>query len=877
MNKVRKEVLKNGLTVLMYPINTIPKAVTHLWYGVGSKDEKDGQRGLAHLLEHMLFKGTKKLSESDINLITHKLSGTSNAFTSHDYTGYLFGFPSQNWQISLPVLADCMRNCTLKQDLLNAELKAVIQELKMYHDDFKESLCEALISTLFKEHPYHYPIIGFKQNLWTIDHANLDAFYKKYYVPNNATLVVVGDVNTDEVVRLAEKSFGDIPADLTFKKESFYRNPDIITQSITMYRDIQQPILTFAIMIPGLSARQEYIIDLSCYVLGEGNGSRLYKKIVEELQLASDIYIEKYDLFEESILFIQVDPIDIKYSTQIKNVINQEIEKLIKKPISDNELQRAVKLAQMDYSGVFEDMQKVAYGMGKLYLATGNENELFMYGSNQENLKERITQFFARYFSPSCLHQGQVLPLPEQEKEHWVLLQHQSDALDEVILNRKVRTSSVEEGSSVQHIQPKPIPEFHFPKPEIKMLPNGLKLLWHATNLTNKVDLILRFKAQYYDDPEELPGLYNFMCGMMTEGTTTYSGEQFVDALEENGISLNVQPGLISMSMLKEDLLKGLHLLAELLMNATFAQENLEKIRQQVLIENAIFWDTPEEFVVQLAKEKIFPNHPYAKNLLGTEKSIKKIQREDLLKAYKEWISPREAQLAIVGDLKEVDFFEILAKTLGQWQGNEVKDTIFPPVALPTAHEFVYPLNRDQTVLAFAGLSVSRQDPDYEALLLMDQIVTGGVLNSSNSYLFQLREQSGLFYTIGGSLVFGCDMQPGLIFIRTIVSNDRIHEAQESIMKTLLHATKLLTHDELEQAKNALINSFVDHFESNSMIAEAFIFIDRFNLPLDYFEKRAHQLSLVKLEQIRHIGENILSQNHLVTIKIGRLRKNKKD
>ena len=135
MNKVRKKILKNGLTVLVLPSSNIPKVSVQLWYNVGSKDEQSGQKGIAHLIEHMIFKGTKKLSESDINLIVNKLSGYCNAFTSYDYTGYLFDFPSEHWHESLPMLADCMKNCTMKEDFLNSELKAVIQELKMYKDN----------------------------------------------------------------------------------------------------------------------------------------------------------------------------------------------------------------------------------------------------------------------------------------------------------------------------------------------------------------------------------------------------------------------------------------------------------------------------------------------------------------------------------------------------------------------------------------------------------------------------------------------------------------------------------------------------------------------------------------------------------------------
>ena len=222
IRKVFKSVLENGLTVLTLPFKLIPKVSIQLWYNVGSKDEKSGQKGIAHLIEHMIFKGTATLSECDINLITHKLSGYCNAFTSYDYTGYLFDFPTQHWHEALPIMADCMGNCTFKQEFLNSELKAVIQELKMYKDNYTASLIENLISTTFQDHPYHHPIIGYKQDLWSLTRDSLINFYNHHYIPNNATIGVDGDVDHEQVIEIANKNFGHIKPDWRYKKEEFY-------------------------------------------------------------------------------------------------------------------------------------------------------------------------------------------------------------------------------------------------------------------------------------------------------------------------------------------------------------------------------------------------------------------------------------------------------------------------------------------------------------------------------------------------------------------------------------------------------------------------------------------------------------------------------
>ena len=219
--------LKNGLNVLIRPSHHVPKVSVQLWYNVGSKDEKSGEKGLAHLIEHMIFKGTEKLSESDINMITHKLSGSCNAFTSYDYTGYLFNFPSHHWHEALPIMSDCMKNCTFKEELLNSELKAVIQELKMYKDSFSSCLVEELVTQAFPGHPYQSPIIGYKHDLFNVTREDLLRFYQKHYIPNNATLIIVGDVDPSEAIKEVEKNFSKIESNFDYKKDKFYIKKDL--------------------------------------------------------------------------------------------------------------------------------------------------------------------------------------------------------------------------------------------------------------------------------------------------------------------------------------------------------------------------------------------------------------------------------------------------------------------------------------------------------------------------------------------------------------------------------------------------------------------------------------------------------------------------
>lgn len=872
-SKVRKKVLKNGLTVLVVPQQTVPKVSVQLWYNVGSKDEKSGEKGIAHFIEHMIFKGTEKLSESDINMITHKLSGYCNAFTSYDYTGYLFDFPAHNWKEALPIMADCMRNCTFKEEFLYSELKAVIQELKMYNDDYGSTLVEKMIGAIFNDHPYHHPIIGYKHDLWSLQRDTLVNFYKKHYIPNNATLVIVGDVEEEVAFNEAEAHFEAIPAVLDYKKETFCHNPDIVAQSITLYRDVQKPIVLFAWTIPGIKDKKDYILDVMSWVIGAGRGARFYKLLVDEKKVATEVESFVYDLFDVGLFFVQVQPAEGIAVEEISQLIQRELDLLANGNISADELKRAIKKTEVDFVSLQEHNQKMAYVLGKYFTALGDEHYLEQYCDYpRKSLKSDIESIIGNYLRPTVMHRGMVLPIPEQEKKYWHTIQDYSDAQDKLVLSRITREAHVEEGSHVHAIVSQAASEpFNFPQAKICTLSNGLKVLYAHVPHIPKIDIVIDFKAKHFYDPQDKQGLSTLLFDCLQEGTKNYSAQELAQAVESYGMSLNTFPGHMSMSMLSSDLKNGLHILYDVLTQATFSAEGVEKVKTQILVDIANFWDSPSSFVGQLAREEVYKNHPYAKNILGSEQSIRSIVRNDLLKAYKEFITPHETRIAIVGDLSAYSIEQLCEQLLGTWEGPKAQELIFPALMPVHHHERNYTIARDQIVLAYAGLSVSRYDADFDKLLLFDQIFGGGVLQSMHSRLFELREQSGLFYTISGSLLARVDEQPGMSFIKTIVSPDRLSEAEKKIETVINNANVGITNNELEEARNAVINSLVDNFSSNKQMATTFLFLDTFGFPQNYFDHRAQQLEQVTVAEIKDAVAKILHTDRMVKIRIGRI------
>lgn len=867
--RVFKTVLSNGLTVLIRQKKAAPKVALQMWYNVGSKHEQQGEKGMAHFLEHMIFKGTDAmLSETDINAISQKLAAYANAFTSYDYTAYVFDVPVANWDKMLPVYADCMQNCSFLQDHMNSEVQAVIQELKMYRDDYNWALADALITNIFEAHPYHYPIIGYKQDLWNLQRETFFKFYHKYYVPNNAAFVVVGDVDPEDALRKIEKTLGLVPRGADVVHPEFFFNDELQSKSFTIYRDTQQAFCTMSFAVPGGREKKDFLYDIIGSLLANGKGSRLYTKLVDELQLATSVNSMCYGLFERGIFFISFKPKHEKDIATIKEIIFQEIRALAHEPIPELLMRRALKISQIEYQELLEDTTKQASAIGAAFTCLKDEEYPFEYCNyNPKTIVAEIQAMLQKYFRPSVCFYGEILKVAPEDTQYLADLQEQSDALDTQILSAKKRETSVEPGRYVDHVVVEKLPVLKFPAPKVYFLQNGLKVLLRHNDEVNLVECALRYKADYqYDDPQKL-GIGHLVAKMMLEGTRQYPGLSFVREAESYGITLHTNPGYIESSMLSEDLNKGLDLMGQVVQSATFEQDAFARIKGVTKSQMIQFWDTPDRCINQIASQEIYGQHPYANMSFGTQESLESISREMAYDYYKKVLTPQDSVLVVVGNFNPGTIKQDIEKHFGAWSGEKIADIVYPDIATVTPKTVDIVKQRDQIVVAFAGLSVERLHPLHDALLVFNQLLAVGM----NSYLFALREQSGLFYTIKGSLLHGAGSQPGMILIKTIVSKDRLHEAQAAILHCLENSIDMVTEQEFDEAKEMVINTFPSLFETNETTAGTFMFLDKYKLPYDYFEHRIQLIRAMKLDEMKAAVRHYLKADSLRCIRIGRM------
>lgn len=338
--------MANGLKVLVKEDHRAPVVVSQIWYKVGGSYEHSGITGVSHVLEHMMFKGTKKHAAGEFSRIIAENGGRENAFTGKDYTAYFQQLEKSRLKVSFEMEADRMRNLTLPEDEFKKELAVVIEERRMRTEDKASALTtEQFTATAFTNNPYHQPIIGWMDDLKNMTVSDLRSWYEKFYAPNNAAIVVVGDVNAEEVFKLAEKYFAHIkPSNITATKPRLDAEQKG-QRRITVKAPAKLPYMVMGYKVPSYKTAKEkwepYALDVLAYVLSGGSSSRFSKSLVRKQQIAVSADTG-YGIFSrlDDLFLIDGTPAAGYNVKQLESAINKEIDKVKTELVSSAELER---------------------------------------------------------------------------------------------------------------------------------------------------------------------------------------------------------------------------------------------------------------------------------------------------------------------------------------------------------------------------------------------------------------------------------------------------------------------------------------------------------------------------------------------------------
>src|SRR3989304_740505 len=340
---VKEYTLDNGLKILLMEEHKAPVATFQIWYRVGSRNESPGNTGMSHLLEHMMFKGAKKYGPKTFSQTVQRNGGNDNAFTSKEYTAYFETFSSDRIWLSRDMESDRMRGILLDPKEFNSERDVVKEERRLNHEDDPESaLYEKMMEVAFLNHPYRIPTIGWMDDLTNMKVEDLKVHYDTHYVPNNATIVVVGDFDSEKMLREIKKQFGSIPKGAEPRKVTIEEPLQKGERRLFLKKEAELPVLIAGYHVPALTHKDSYPLSVLELVLSAGKSSRLYKSLVYEKQMAlyagGDYSMVSTD---PSMFYIYAASMPGKPVEEVEKAIYAEIDKFKTEPVTEKELTKA--------------------------------------------------------------------------------------------------------------------------------------------------------------------------------------------------------------------------------------------------------------------------------------------------------------------------------------------------------------------------------------------------------------------------------------------------------------------------------------------------------------------------------------------------------
>lgn len=411
--KVTETVLPNGLKVLLKEEHKAPIVTFQIWYRVGARNEQLGKTGMSHVLEHMMFKGTKKYGPKQFSRTVQRNGGNDNAFTSKDYTAYFENFAADRLELAMDLESDRMQNLILDPKEFLSERDVVKEERRMrYEDDPTQTMVEQMMATAFAAHPYQWPVIGWMADLENLTRDDLSRHYKTYYAPNNATIVIVGDFDTRKVLPLVEKYFGGIPRGPEVPKVGAVEPKQLGEKRVTVRREAELPAVFAGYKVPTIEDPDAYALNVLQVILSSGKSSRLYKSLVYDKQIALYAGGDYDDVSADPHLFyVYAGVMPGRSTDEVEKALYAEIERLKAEPVTDEELQKAKNQVEASFIMGQDSVFYQAMLLGQFEtVAEWRLLELYVPGV-QAVKKEDVQNVAKKYFTEDNRTVGILVPI----------------------------------------------------------------------------------------------------------------------------------------------------------------------------------------------------------------------------------------------------------------------------------------------------------------------------------------------------------------------------------------------------------------------------------------------------------------------------------
>ncbi len=855
--KITRNILKNGLTVILQENNASPVVAFNMWVKVGSGDERDEESGIAHVLEHMVFKGTQRRKVGQIAQEVEAAGGDINAFTSFDQTVYHICLASRFFDTGLDIMADAIRNSTFDQSELEKELEVVLEEVRRGEDIPSRRLFQALFSKAYQTHPYRRPVIGTTETIKSFSRQDIVGFFRKWYVPSNMALIVAGDFKAKEVLPKIQAAFEDWSV-LASSEQSRKPEQSQSGMRIALLKDdVQEAHLNIAFHISDLKHEDSYALDVLALIAGQGESSRLYREVKDKEGLVHTVHSSSYTPKDPGLLVTSAVLETEKATSAIKAIL-RELYALKSKPPSPEELEKAKLNIEADFVFQKETVQGQAQSLGYFETVAGNLDFEQHYVDKIQALKSQDIQEVAKkYLRPENMTLALLIPDRASDSVNEANIRGAVDAVEmtkstEVNQDTSGNKNSYSTSSETTPSGQKGIGVHR------EILSNGTTLIVKENPSVPTVAIRAIFLGGTRFETGRQNGINNFIADMLTRGTQRLNAPAFATLVDSMAASISGSSGRNSLGVAVEGLSRFfnplLKLLGEVIHQPSFELEEIEKARQDILAEIKREDDNLSRSAFKLFFRMLYGVHPYALPVNGTTESVNQLTREELIAYYHSLATPDNLVLTVVGDVKTSYVIRNVQEVFGQ--PNDSKASLVdPPDPSPPAAPIQKTISRDkkQAHIAYGFLGTTLKNPDRYPLAILNSVLSG----QGGRLFLELRDRQSLAYAVSSFHFEGTE--PGALGVYIATSPDKVETALLGIRRELDKiCSTLISEEELERAKKYVIGGYEIALQRNASQAADMGFNERYGIGWDEFQRFPEHIGSVTREDVLRVAQKYI-------------------
>ena len=864
--------LDNGLQVLLFPDPSQETVTVNITYHVGSKHENYGETGMAHLLEHLVFKGTPNHKDIPKELTDH--GAEPNGTTWYDRTNYFETFTAtpENIEWALDLEADRMINSFIAKKDLDSEMTVVRNELENGENNPFRVLMQRLMATAFDWHNYGKTTIGARSDLENVDISNLQAFYRKYYQPDNATLIVSGKIDEDSIIKLVEEEFGDIPKPQRVIPELYTEEPIQDGERRVVVRrpgDVQMVGVLYK--APAGSAKEFAATQVLTQILGDSQTGRLHEALVKN-ELAASAFGFPFQLGEPGVLLFGAQVSKDKNIAETEQAILQALEGISDKPITEDEVKRAKAKILKQIELRFNSSQSIALGLTE-WVGMGDWRLLFLNRDRLETVTAEDVQAAANEY---LIRDNRTLGLflPEQKpKRAESIVRVKSDDIAEMLKDYKGR-ESVAQGEDFD-----PSHENIDSRVVKSSLSNGAKVVYLPKKTRGEsVIATIRLDLGNLDDLRNSGVVPAIAAGMLKRGTTKHSREELQAEFDRLKANVNVSGSSTGLTVRvetnKANLAEVIGLIEEVLKQPSFSKEELEVLKRERIVGLEQQKQQPQTQVfLQLDRHlnTYDESHPYYSMSIDEQiEAIKKVTPKQLKAFHSNFVGAQDADIALVGDFDKDQLQSVLEKTLGNWNAKVGYQRIETTASdVDSINKFVD--TPDKAGAAFGAMTqipVSDSHPDYPALTVANQIFGGGFLNSRLAK--RLRQKDGLSYGAGAFMRASSYDDKATFIAYAICAPENLSKVEQGFKEEFQKVIdEGFTQQELDDAvKGMLQNRRVDRAKDARLVSTLAGNLD-LNRSMTWDKEFEDSLKALTVEDINKAFRTHLSLDNISIVKAG--------